>query len=150
MKERSLQRLSNIDARFGSLIRDAEASRAGEVESFRRAFEQVRDTVIVPVLREMSEALEARGFRCRVEVADEPAPQVTLRVFLRSARPDGHRVVFEVIDRGLGPQVLVFLEASPPVTDLARYQPADLTRDVVEQVVVDALEHIFAFVAELR
>lgn len=71
-------------------------------------------------------------------------------MYLRTKLPEGHRLGFQVIDRGLGLEVLAYLEASPPVTDVRRFQPAALTEDVVEQVVVDALEHIFAVVAELR
>ena len=149
LKERSRQRLANIDARFGAIIREAESNRPDDAEAFMRAFLAVRDSVILPVLRETIEALAEKGFRATVEIADEPA-SATLRVFLRSVRPEGHRIAFEVIDRGLGPQVLALLEASQPVTDIARYRPIDLTRDVVEQVVLDALEHIFAFAAELR
>ena len=149
MKDRSLQRLANIDARFGNAIREAESRRAVPRESFEHSFRRAREAVLVPVFEEIARNLEQRGFRARIDPTEDPLG-ATLTLFLRSARPEGHRVGFNVIDRGLGLEVLAFLEATPPVTDVARYQPSALTRDVVEQVVVDALEHIFACAAELR
>jgi hypothetical protein len=149
MQDRTAQRLSNIDARFGEMIRRREAEHTSEPAAFHLAFDKARRDVIVPVFEELARALEERGHRGLVELSEAPSASATLRLFLRSSRPLGHRIVFEVIDRGLGLQVLAFLEASPPVTDIARYRPEDLSRDVVEQVAMDALEHIFAYAAQI-
>lgn len=153
MKERTLQRLSNIDARFGNKIREADARGGIDHSAFLLAFYSARDTVIAPVFAEIKAEIEARGHRAVIESEErgegQEGPRITLRVYLTPRAPKGHRVTFTVIERGPAPQVLAFLEASPPVTDLTRYQPEELTRDVVEQVTVDALEHIYACVAEL-
>ncbi len=152
MKERSLIRLGAIAERFGSRILEAEAARNAAPESFFPAFEQAKQAVILPVFRETAQEIERLGHRAAVVVDDSNSerPSVTLRLFLTSLRPAGHRVAFLVIDRGKGLQVLACLEATAIVTDIARYTPAELTRDVVEQVTVDAVEHIFSCVAELR
>ena len=153
MKDRTLQRLHNIDARFGNRIREAETREQGDRASFLLAFYAVRDEVIAPVFREIKGEIDARGHRAVVELGDDSVdqegPSITLRVYLTARKPAGHVVSFVVIERGPAPQVLALLEATPPVTDLARYQPHELTRDVVEQVTVDALEHIYACIAEL-
>lgn len=146
MKQRSLQRLANIDARFGKQVREAEKS-AQDTDRFHAAWARVKAEIIEPTMQEVAQDLEARGFRAKVH-ADKD--HIELRVFLRAKVPTGHRVTFEVIDRGLGLEVLAFLEATPPVTDIARYQPDALTVDVVEQLLVDALEHIFAVAADIR
>lgn len=145
MKPRSLQRLDNIDARFGAVVREAEREVCDE-ERFRAGWARTRAETIRPTLAEFAQDLERRGFRADVCTTED---REELRVYLRTKRPDGHRLGFQVIDRGLGLEVLAYLEASPPVTDVRRFQPDALTQDVVEQVVVDALEHIFAVAAEL-
>jgi hypothetical protein len=146
VKPRSLQRLNNIDARFGAIVREVERD-AGDAKRFHLAWERAKLETIGPTLHEFARDLEQRGFRAEVCSTED---REELRVFLRAKLPDGHRLGFQVIDRGLGLEVLAYLEASPPVTDIARYQPATLTEDVIEQIVVDALEHIFAVAAELR
>ena len=150
MEERSKHRLNAIGARFGKRILEAEATRGAQPEAFLAAFAEVRERVLLPVLREVAQEVERQGHRAAVEVDDTPdRPGVTLRLYLSSLRPAGHRVSFIVIDRGKGLQVLALLEATALVTDIARYTPQELSRDVVEQVVVDAVEHIFSCVAEL-
>jgi hypothetical protein len=150
MKERSLARLANIQARFGTRIAEGEASLRADREAFLARFRAVRQSVIAPVLHEVAEELSRSGGRHEVVLSDDDPPTAKLRSFLTTARPEGHTIAFEPIDRGRGPEVLVWLEASPPVMDLARYAPESLTRDVVEQIVVDAVEQIYACVAELR
>ncbi|HTJ80416.1 MAG TPA: hypothetical protein VL400_01800 [Polyangiaceae bacterium] len=149
MKDRSKARLDNIRARFGARIAANEAGRRGDRASFLSAFARTRDDILAPVLTEIGDELTRDGHRYAIERSEEPLPSIALRLFLTSLRPDGHVVSFDVIDRGRGLEVLVWLEASPPPMDLARYQPDDLTRDVVEQIVVDSIEQIFACVAEL-
>lgn len=146
VKPRSLQRLNNIDARFGAVVREAERD-VQNAERFRAAWTHARAETIRPTLEEFAKDLEQRGFRADVCTTED---REELRVYLRAKVPEGHRLGFQVIDRGLGLEVLAYLEASPPVTDVRRYQPEALTGDVVEQIVVDALEHIFAVAAELR
>jgi len=149
MKDRSKARIDNIRARFGARIAAAEAGQRDDRSVFLDAFATTRDQVLAPVLFEIGEELAQDGSRFAVERSESPLPSISLRLFLTSLRPSGHVVSFTVIDRGRGLEVLVWLEASPPPMDLARYQPAALTRDVVEQIVVDAVEQIFACVAEL-
>lgn len=126
--------------------------------AFREAFRRVRDAVVIPAMREVGEELvKVASVRYAIEIDDEaPAlqkesPSVTLRLFLSPRAPDGHRITFAVIDRDpvKGPEILAFLEASPPPMDLARFQPTEITQEVVEQLLVDSVEQIYACVAEL-
>lgn len=149
MKDRSKARLANIQARFGARIAAAEAGQRDDRAAFLSSFAETRDRVIAPVLREIADELAQGGGRHEIVSRDDELPAIFLRMFLTSRHPEGHTIAFEVIDRGRGLEVLVWLEATPPVMDLARYQPRDLTRDVVEQIVVDAVEQIYACVAEL-
>ena len=155
MKEHSRVGLANAAARFGARIRAADAAAEEDFDAFCAAFKKVQDEIIVPAMREVGEEIAAQGgARFEIEVLPGPgheAPRVTLRLFLTPRAPAGHRVTFAVVRRDpyKGPEVLAFLEASPPPMDIARYRPSDLDTDTVEQILVDAVEQIYACVAEL-
>ncbi len=155
MKDPSRARLSTVASRFGSKIAAADADVELSEPAFRDAFLRARDGVIAPCMREVGDEL-ARTAGARYEIVTEegqgstPA-SITLRLFLTPRAPAGHRVVFTVArdERAGTRHVLALLEASPPPMDLARYAPGELNADVVEQLVVDAVEQIYACVAEL-
>jgi hypothetical protein len=155
MKEHSRVGLANAAARFGARIRAADATAQEDFDAFCAAFKKVQDEIIVPAMREVGEEVAKQGgARFGIEVEPGPgheAPRVTLRLFLTRRAPAGHRVTFAVVRRDpyKGPEILAFVEASPPPMDIARYRPSDLDADTVEQILVDAVEQIYACVAEL-
>jgi hypothetical protein len=155
VKEHSRVGIANAAARFGARIRAADAATQEDFDAFCAAFNKVQDEIIVPAMREVGEEIEKQGgARFAIEVQPGPgheAPRVTLRLFLTPRAPAGHRITFAVVRRDpyKGPEVLAFLEASPPPMDIARYRPSDLDADTVEQILVDAVEQIYACVAEL-
>lgn len=157
MKETSKARLSHVASRFAARIQAADALDASDPIAFKEAFRRVRDAVIVPAMRDIGEELvKVSSVRYAIEIDDdEPSPHkespsVTLRLVLSPRAPAGHRITFAVIDRDAkGPEILAFLEASPPPMDLARFQPKEIQEEVVEQLLVDSVEQIYACVAEL-
>lgn len=105
-------------------------------------------------MRELGEEIRRLGFDFAIEReprGEREGPRLVLRLLLSSRAPLGHPIGFVVIERDVrrGPEVLAYLEASPPCMDLRRYQPDELTTDVVEHLLVDAIEQIFSIVAEL-
>lgn len=155
MKEHSKVGLANVASRFGARIRAADAGSQENFDAFCAAFQRVQDEIIVPAMREVGEELATQaGARFAIEIDPGPgdeAPSVTLRLFLTPRAPAGHRITFAVVrrDPSKGPEILAFLEASPPPMDIARYRPADLSADAVEQILVESVEQIYACVAEL-
>jgi len=155
VKEHSRVGIANAASRFGARIRAADAVAREDFDVFCAAFQRVQDEIIVPTMREVGEEIAKQaGARFAIEIDPGPgdeAPRVTLRLFLTSRAPAGHRVTFAVVRRDpiKGPEVLAFVEASPPPMDIARYRPADLDADTVEHILVDAVQQIYACVAEL-
>ncbi|NUP10343.1 MAG: hypothetical protein HOW73_30200 [Polyangiaceae bacterium] len=164
MKDHSKARLANVADRFGRRIQAADHAARPDLEAFCSEFRRVRDATIIPAMRDVGEELLRQSAggrpigntRYAIEIEDQPAPgreapSVTLRLFLTPRAPHGHRITFTVITRDAvkGPEILAFLEASPPPMDIARFRPDDLTEGVVEQLIVDAVEQIYACAAEL-
>jgi hypothetical protein len=137
--------------RRSRLIRSAErfaassAAPAVDRPAFEAAFGRAREEVLAPVLGEVVEALGERGLAATIRVDDaEETPSIELVLGLGRGRQND-RVGFRVIDRRGRCEVLSYLVASPPPMDLRRYaDPGELSRDHVEQVVVDAVEHLLA------
>lgn len=155
MKEHSRVGLANVAARFGARIRAADAAAQEDFDAFCAAFKRVQDEIIEPAMREVGEEIAKQdGARFAIEIDPGPgheAPRITLRLFLTPRAPAGHRVTFAVVRRDpyKGPEILAFLEASPPPMDIARYRPEGLDADTVERILVDSVEQIYACVAEL-
>lgn len=145
MKEQNLHRLDLIT---GRLARRQEQKAQGSREEYERAFREVREAVIRPVLDEIAEALRARGHGTSVavdEAAERPSVELVLGIAGAPATARGDRVSFVVIERRVGLEVLAYLTVKPPAMDIVRYaRPEEITRDEVEQLVIDAVEHVFA------
>lgn len=130
--------------RYDARLIDKAASARGP---FDDAFRRVRDAVIRPVMEACAAELRAGGHAPAITMDEgSETPSIALHAGLRGARPDADNVVaFCVIHRSGVPEVLSYLTATPPPMDLQRYaSPDEITADHVEQLVVDALEQIFA------
>ncbi len=145
MKDHNLHRLDLITGRY--------AARRGEKakdsrDGYERAFREVRDAVIRPVMEEIAEALRSRGHAAAVAIdLAQETPSVELSLGIAGVPPvaGADRVTFSVIARRDALEVLAFLTVKPPPMDIVRFaQPDEITRDEVEQLVIDAVEHIFA------
>lgn len=148
MKEHSKVRLSQITARYArrqGAVAEAEAAAAAEAR-FLSEFVRVRAEVLRPILEEVVAQLAEAGHRCRIEEgSSEGAPHIELHVLLEGRA--GLKNVIRFVVRqseGRGTEVIAEIELRRSPVELARYQGLEaLTREVVEQLLVDAVEQLF-------
>ncbi|AUX22700.1 hypothetical protein SOCEGT47_032060 [Sorangium cellulosum] len=145
MRDHSKNRLALITGRYAA--RQQEKA-AGDRRAFDDAFRAVRGEVILPVLGEIAAELRSAGHAPRIALDEAPeTPSVALALGIRgvTAAPGTDLIAFSVIQRREAPEILAYLVVKPPPMDLLRFaSPADITAYQVEQLVVDAIEHIFA------
>ncbi|MGK3994103.1 hypothetical protein [Sorangium sp. So ce1024] len=145
MRDHSKHRLALITGRYAARQREKQE---GDRQAFDDAFRAARDAVIRPVLEEIAAELRAAGHAPRVACDEAPeTPSVELLLGIRgaSAAPRGDLIAFSVIQRRAAPEILVYLVVRPPPMDLLRFASADeITAVQVEQLAIDAIEHIFA------
>lgn len=145
MRDHSKNRLALITSRYAARQRE---KLEGDRRAFDDAFRAARDAVIRPVLEEIAAELRAGGHAPRVVCDEAPeTPSVELLLGIRgvSAAPRGDLIAFSVIQRRAAPEILAYLIVRPPPMDLLRFASADeITAVQVEQLAIDAIEHIFA------
>ena len=142
MKEQNRLRLERLTARFAKRV--AEKAEASEGE-FTRAFEEVRERILKPVMEEFAASLRGAGHDARVIPESGPhAPSIELALGLAGGKASRNVVGFAVIRwKGYPLQVLAYLEANPPPFDLVRYaHPSEIQAEAVEQLLIDAIEHL--------
>lgn len=142
MHEQNKNRLALITERFAS--RSAARAHADR-RAFDEAFVTAREALIRPVFEEVAEELRRAG-HAPIVVMDEAEerPSIELRLGIRG-RSGRNLVAYVVIQRRAEPEVLAYLDVDTPVLDLIRYEhPSAIRAEMVEQLVVDAIEHIFA------
>jgi len=142
MFEPNRLRLERLAARHSARL--AAADRPEEA-AFLREFAELRDRVLRPVLEECAEPLRRAGNDPRILVdAGHSQPSIELALGLRGGRARSNRVGFAVIRwEGYPLQILAYLEVNPPPFDLERFaRAAELNAARVEQMVVDAIEHV--------
>jgi hypothetical protein len=144
VREHSKHRLALITKRYAAR---QDEKRVGDRRAFDDAFRAARDAVIRPVLEEIAAELGRAGHAPRVACdAAHETPSIELVLGVAGAHGSEDRVVFSVIKRRESPEILAYLVVHPPPMDIVRFASADeLTPDQVEQLVVDAVEHIFAY-----
>ncbi len=145
MREHSRHRLSLITGRYAARQVDKQER---DRKAYDDAFRAARDGVIRPVLEEIAAELRAAGHAPRVaydEAHEAPSVELVLGIRGVSASPGMDLVGFSVIARREIPEILAYLVVKPPPMDLLRFAaPAEITAYQVEQLVIDAVEHIFA------
>ena len=142
MNEQNRLRIERLTSRYADRLK----SRAlpGE-EEFLRAFAELRDRVLRPPLEEIAAELRAAGHSPELVISNDPLlPGIELKLGLVQATASGNSVGFAVIRWvSYPPQVLAYLEVNPPRFDIARFaRPEELRPDQVEQLLVDAVEHV--------
>lgn len=153
MKEQNKNRLALIHQRFGR--REAAPAHGGE--TFEQRFERVRAEIIAPVMEEVAAELRALGHA--PEIAIEPVDHegrrcdsaIALRLGIRGVSGRLNHIAFAVIRWKIGgkteetPEVLAFHQKDQMAFDLFRYaEPEEITKDIVEQLLVDSVESLFA------
>jgi hypothetical protein len=142
VKEQNRLRLERLTARFAKRVADKAEARE---EEFVRAFEEVRDRVLAPVMEEFAAKLREAGHDARVAPDSGPhAPSIELSLGLAGGKASRNVVGFAVIRwKGYPLQVLAYLEANPPPFDLVRFaHPSEIQADAAEQLLIDAIEHL--------
>jgi hypothetical protein len=144
MKEQNRLRLERLTARYEARLRDALAP--AEADLFVRAFEEVRARVIRPRMEEIAAELRQAGHDPRVVLDGAHTPGIEIFLGLRGGTAPRNVIGVGVIREGAGPpEIMAYLELHPSRFDLQRFaQPAELTDDRVEQLLVDAVEHLIA------
>lgn len=142
MNEQNRLRIERLTSRYADRLK----SRAlpGE-EEFVRAFADLRERVLRPPLEEIAAELRLAGHSPRVVVNDDASlPGIELELGLVRGSATRNAVGFAVIRwPQYPPQILAYLEVNPPRFDISRFaHPADLRPEQVEQILVDAVEHV--------
>jgi hypothetical protein len=150
-------RLAIIEAKYGK--RGARAASEAELareraSRFDEDFRRLRDEVLAPILEEIGAALTAAGHGHRVELdAGEHRPSVELHLLLEQARArdaesgsTGVIRLFTLTGEARGCEIIAEVQLKRTLVELTRFQDtAALTPEVVEQMVVDAVEQVFAY-----
>ncbi len=144
MKEHNRLRIERLAARYARRLEEA---RAPAEADFLREFDDLRERLLRPQMEEFAGELRKAGHAPRI-VLDEghDTPSVELALGLREARASRNVVGFCVIRWAGHPlQILAYLEVNPTPFDLERFaRAADVGPERVEQLLVEAIEHIMA------
>lgn len=154
MNDQNRLRLDRMAARLAK--HGAEAGHEPAIErdpetdpetAYLAAFTQVRDDVLRPVMGEVGEQLERAGYSFRISPGgEEGSPSVDFHIVLpeRAGSKDTIRF-FARKDPARGWQVIAELELKGSPFELTRFENTDeITHDVAEQLIVDAVEQMFA------
>lgn len=152
MNEQNRLRLERIATRHSkqeaqkSSEPQAETPNDGD-EAFLAAFGRARDEVLRPVMAEVGLQLKAAGYLFRIIAGgDAMSPSVELHVIIADRGDSKDTIRFLARkDAERGWQVIGELELKRSPIELTRFEAIEpMTHDVVEQLVVDAVEQMFA------
>jgi hypothetical protein len=153
MNEQTRIRLGIITARYGARLegaaRAAEAEAAERRAVFLRDFDRIREAVLRPAMLDIgNELADSAGHQYEIVVdSAEKLPSVALHLLLRGARADAKNVVRIFVSgrKDRGDEVIADVAVVGRPVELTRFQRTEaLTREVVEYMLVDAVEQIFA------
>ncbi len=148
MNEQTRIRLGIIEARYGKRAGRAASETELAAERalrFDEEFRRAREAVVAPILGEIGAALSASGHGHRVAV-DEAATQPSVELYLSPRGvPSGERSVIRLFARA-GSEIIAEVELGRTVIELTRFHEASaMSAEVVEQMIVDAVEQLFAY-----
>lgn len=151
MKEQTKIRMDIITSRYARRV--TEAGNVGELVAarhaeFLRRFERVRAEVLRPAMDAIGGELTRAGHGYRVEVDDAGERLCVDFHLVITAAPSSTRKVirlFTGVDKEGRSEVVAEVEMEGNLMELTRFhQIEEITPDVVEQMFVDAIEHVFA------
>ena len=154
MNEQNRLRLNRIATRHAKRTAQGGSETESELESHRdaaflSAFACVRDEVLRPVMAEVGVQLKAAGYGFRISPGGaEGSPSIDFHILIAD-RGDSKDTIrfFARKDAERGWQVIGELELKRSPVELTRFEDTEqITHDVVEQLVVDAVEQMFASV----
>ena len=152
MNDQTRIRLAIIEAKYGkqgSRTASKAELAAERASRFDEDFRRARAEVLAPILEEIGAALTEAGHAHRVEIdAGEHRPSVELHLILGDAAR-GSTGVIRLFTRTGEPhpcEIIAEVQLRRTLVELTRFQEASaLTREVVEHMVVDAVEQVFAY-----
>ena len=155
MKEQTQLRLATITARHARRLAesgieaDAAASAAEARErAFFDGFDRSRAEILRPAMTEIGAQLEAAGHGYRIEERIESGrPLIELHLLILGARAGSKNLIrlFAWKDSEGRPEIVAEVEMVRSPMELTRYQEIEaLTREVAEQMLVEAIEQVFA------
>ena len=151
MNEQTKIRLSIITSRHAKRLAEAgidAAALASRELAFRQGFERARAEVLRPAMIEIGGQLERAGHGYRVaEEAEGARPFLELHLVIIGARRGSKNLIrfFFSKDGERGPEIIAEVEMVRSPMELTRFQEIEaLTPEVAEQLLLDAIEQIFA------
>ena len=151
MKEQTKIRMDIITSRYARRVK--EAGSVGELVAarhaeFLRGFERVRAEVLRPAMEAIGGELTRAGHGYRVEVDDAGERLcVDFHLVITAASSGARKVIrlFTGVDKEGRSEVVAEVEMKGNLMELTRFHQIDeISPDVVEQMFVDAIEHVFA------
>ncbi len=146
MNEHTKIRLGIIAARFGKRS-DAPV---GSAQAWLAEYEALRTGVLRTAMSEIGSVLEGDGHRCEVVLDVDPAARTIDLVVTPWGDVEKERRIrfFARTDPHRGFQVVAHIWLFQSPSELTRFErPSEVTAEVAEQLLVDAIEQIFASAA---
>jgi hypothetical protein len=158
MDDQNRLRLDRIAARHARRTTPAQNGTDLETQAetatdapFLEAFARARDDVLRPVMAEVGLQLKSAGYGFRISPGgEEGSPSVDLHILIPE-RGDSKDTIrfFAQKDAERGWQVIAELELKRTPFELTRFESTlEITRDVAEQLIVQAIEQMFASTGE--
>ena len=151
MKEQTQIRLATITARHAKRLAesgvDASAAAARE-RAFFTEFDRLRAEILRPAMVEIGAQLEDAGHGYRIdERVESGRPLIELHLLILGAHRGSKNLIrlFAWRDSEGRPEIVAEVEMVRSPMELTRYQEIEaLTREVAEQMLVEAIEQVFA------
>ena len=152
MNDQTRIRVALIETKYGK--RGARAGTEAELTAerarrFDEDFKRARAEILAPTLGEIGAALTEAGHGHRVEIdAGEHRPSIELYLLLGDNASVSAGVIrlFSRTTEAYGSEIIAEVQLKRTLVELTRFHEASaLTREVVEQMVVDAVEQVFAY-----
>jgi hypothetical protein len=150
MKEQTKVRLDIITSRHARRISDVGGESevaAAQAIAFARDYERAIAAVVRPAMEEIGAELARSGHGYRVEEGQtEGRRTLAFYVLITGARRDAANVIrFFLASYAGRSEVIAEVEFARNPMELTRYREIEgITAAVIEQLLVDAVEHIFA------
>lgn len=151
MKEQTQIRLATITARHAKRLAesgvDASAAAARE-RAFFNEFDRLRVEILRPAMVEIGAQLEGAGHGYRIdERVESGRPLIELHLLILGAHRGSKNLIrlFAWRDSEGRQEIVAEVEMVRSPMELTRYQEIEaLTREVAEQMLVEAIEQVFA------
>jgi hypothetical protein len=151
MNDQNLSRLSRMVARWGRERAEIEQRDRDGLQEKQAAFlaelEGTYASVLRPVIDDIGAELRQAGHDCRIEErVEDGVPRFDLYVVIQGRRGSKDLIQFLVWTHPEhGYQLVVELVLRSAPFELRRFhKPSELTADIAEQMIVEAIEQFFA------